>query len=125
MKANIEQLASSIRKNENVRFDEDTSDEIKIVLKRFSTNAKRVCSSYRYRVLHNTLKNLANDKTIKICKFDKGKGTAILNSSDYHSKLDSIVCDQSKFVQVDQNTKVRPIISKETSVTVLILYVNI
>ena len=83
MKANIEQLAFSIRKNENVQFDEDTSDEIKFALKRFSTNAKRICSSCRNHALHKTLKHLANDNTIKICKFDKGKGTAILDSSDY------------------------------------------
>ena len=86
-------------------------------MKRFSTNAKTVCSLYKNHVLLKILKNLANDNTIKICKFDNGKGTAILNSSDYYSKLDSIVCDQSKFVQVNQNVKVHPLISKEKSIT--------
>ena len=117
MKASIEQLAFSITKNENIKFDEDTLDEIKFSLKRFSTNAKKICSSHRNRALHKTLKNLSNDNAIKICKFDKGKGIAILDSSDYYSKLDSIVCDQSKFIQINQNTKVHLIISKEKSVT--------
>ena len=40
MKASIEQLAFAIKKNENVKFDEDIRDEIKFALKRFSTNAK-------------------------------------------------------------------------------------
>ena len=110
-------MAFSIKKNENIKFDEDTSDEIKFSLKRFSTNSKRICSSHRNRALHKTLKNLSNDNAIKICKFDKDKGIAILDSSDYYSKLDSIVCDQSKFIQINQNTKVHPIISKEKSVT--------
>ena len=44
-------------------------------------------------------------------------GRAILDSSDYYSKLDFIVYNQSKFVQVNQNTKVHPIISKEKFVT--------
>ena len=117
MKVSIEQLTYLIKKNENIKFDEDTSDEIKFALKRFSTNAKRICSSHRNRALHKTSKNLSNDNAIKICKFDKGKGIAILDSSDCYSKLDSIVCDQSKFIQINQNTKVHPIISKEKSVT--------
>ena len=41
MKVRIKQLAFSIKKNENVKFDEDASDEIKFALKRFSINAKR------------------------------------------------------------------------------------
>ena len=119
MKVSIEQLAFSI-KNENIKFDEEISDEIKFALKRFSTSAKRICSSHRNRALHKTLKNLSKDNEIKICKFDKGKGIAILDSSDYYSKLDSIVLDQSKFIQINQNTKVHPIISKEKSVTYFI-----
>ena len=120
MKVSIEQLAFSIKKNENIKFDEEISDEIKFAVKRFSTSAKRICSSHRNRALHKTLKNLSKDNEIKICKFDKGKGIAILDSSDYYSKLDSIVLDQSKFIQINQNTKVHPIISKEKSVTYFI-----
>ena len=120
IKASIEQLAFSIKKNENIKFDEEISDEIKFALKRFSTSAKRICFSHRNCVLHKTLKNLSKDNEIKICKFDKGKGIAILDSSDYYSKLDSIALDQSKFIQINQNIKVHPIISKEKSVTYFI-----
>ena len=55
MKVSIEQLAFSIKKNENIKFDEEISDEIKFALKRFSTSAKRICSSHRNRALHKTL----------------------------------------------------------------------
>ena len=124
MKENIKRLAFSIGKNENaqIKFDKDTLNENKFALKRFSTNAKKVCFSYRNLALHRTLKNLANDNTIKICKYDKGKDTAIFDSLDYYSKLESTVCDQSKFVQVNQNTKEHRRISKKN--LLLILYVN-
>jgi len=42
---------------------------------------------------------LARDSTIKICKFDKGNGIAILKTKDYFEKLDKIVEDQSKFLE--------------------------
>ena len=42
MKANIEQLAFSFKKNESIKCDKDTWDEIKCALKRFFTSAKRV-----------------------------------------------------------------------------------
>ena len=118
MKAKIEQLAFSSRKNENV-VEGDTSDEIKFTLKIFSNNVKGVCFLHRNWVIYKSLKNLANDNKIKIYKFDKGKGTAIFDSSDYYLKLDSIVWDQSK---VNQNTKLHPIIHKKN--LLLILWVN-
>ena len=83
---------------------------------------REVCFLYRKRAHHITLKNLANDNKIKIFKFDKGKDTAILDSSNYYSKVDSIDCDQSKFVQVNQKAKVHPTISKIN--LLLILHVS-
>ena len=47
MKASIEQLAFSIKKNDNIKFDEDTLAGIKFASKRFSTNAKKICFSHR------------------------------------------------------------------------------
>ena len=73
--------------------------------------AKRLCSSYRNWPLHKPLKNFANDNTIKICKFNEVKRHRNSCSSDYYLKLDFIVCDQSRFVQVNQNTKVHSVIS--------------
>ena len=78
MKGSIEQLAFSIKKNENIKFDEDNFNEIKFVLKRFFTNA-RAGSLYINCMFYKILKNLLNNITIKINKFDKDKGTAILD----------------------------------------------
>ena len=69
MKASIEQLAFSIKKNKSVKINKNTSNEIKIALKRFSTSARRVRYSYKNQAFYKTLKNLANDNTFKICKF--------------------------------------------------------
>ena len=47
--------------------------------------------------MHRTLKKLAKDNSIKVCKFDKGVGVCIMNSDDYYTKLDTIVSDDTKF----------------------------
>ena len=62
-------------------------------------NAKRLCSNPKNSSFHRTLKQLSADSSIKICKFDKGKRTAILNKKDYFLKL-----------------KIHPIIHKEKSI---------
>ena len=69
MKASIEQLAFSIKKNKSVKINKNTLNEIKIALKRFCTSSRRVCYSYKNQAFYKTLKNLANDNTIKIRKF--------------------------------------------------------
>ena len=45
----------------------------------------------------NSLKPLANDHSIVICKFDKGNCVAILNKEDYVKKMLSILGDTTKF----------------------------
>jgi len=59
---------------------------------------------------------LSNDHSIKVCNFDGGKGTAILDSDDYYGKLDSILNDKTKFAEVNVNTKTHPLIAKERSI---------
>ena len=67
---------------------------------------------------------MSKNKNIKICKFDKGNGLTILNTSDYFSKLDTIVNDTTKFepINYDLNSesnercKQAPWIKKEESV---------
>ena len=49
--------------------------------------------------LHQTLSNLAIDSDIKVCKFDKGKGVAILDTKDYYDKLNCIINGNSKFMK--------------------------
>ena len=39
------------------------------------------------------LKKLGEDQTIKICKPDKGRGSVLLNTLDYQSKMISIISD--------------------------------
>jgi len=65
------------------------------------------------QALHRTLEQLASDPCIKVCKFDKGKGTVILDAEDYCFKLDVIIEDKTKFevVKIEGN---HPLISKES-----------
>ena len=76
-------------------------------------DGKRMCNSPRNVALHQALSNLAIDSDIKVCKFDKGKGVAILDVKDYYDKVNCIVNGNSKFHEVDQNTKTHPIIRRE------------
>ena len=59
--------------------------------------------------LHQTLSNLAIDSDIKVSKFDKEKGVAILDTKDYYGKLNCIISNNFKFHKVDKNTKIHPI----------------
>ena len=46
------------------------------------------------------LKNLSKKKDIIVCRPDKGKGVVILNSCDYIQKMEIILSDSIKFVEV-------------------------
>ena len=60
---------------------------------------------------------LKRDNNIKVCKFDKGNGTVILDSDDYYKKLDKIVLDDTKFKEIDtKKTKTHPVINKENTI---------
>ena len=111
IKANVEQLLNSakIRNDNNSQIDDKTRDEIKFTGKRFLNDAKRFCSSFSNQALHRTLKSFSQDKNIRICKFDKWKGTTIMNSNEYYEKLESNLSDKSKFEEVNVNKKTHPI----------------
>ena len=50
----------------------------------------------------------------KLCKFDKGNGLAILEVDDYFLKLDKIIEDGSKIVEIElQDGAIHPIIQKQ------------
>ena len=66
----------------------------------------RVCSKRSNQSVHNTLRKLSNDSLIKVCKFDKRNGVAILESEDYYAKLDKIDNDKTKFVEIWQDTDI-------------------
>ena len=82
------------------------------MFQKFITNASSKCSTKRNHFIHRTLRSLSHNSDIKICRFDKSKGVAILNSNDYISKLNSIVNDKSKFTAVKIGNS-HPIISKK------------
>ena len=131
MKINIEKTVSSairLDTSNNVDSEEEDitrefyvpdtfKDNIKLYLNSFLSACKTICSTKMNQLFHKTLSCLAKDKTIKVCKFDKGTGVVIMNSTDYASKLDKIVLDKSKFQEVPiKEGKPHPIISKENSV---------
>ena len=113
IKANIEQFLNRLKVHESFDIDDETCDDIKYVFKQFINGEK---SDRKNVALHQTLKNLADDTSIMICKFDKGHGVSILNINDYFEKLDSIINDHSKFREVVQIKKDHPIIKKENSI---------
>ena len=41
---------------------------------------------------------------------------AILNSDDYYAKLDNILADKSKFIKINTEQEIHPIIAKENSI---------
>ena len=45
--------------------------------------------------LCRNLVRLAQDPSIKICKFDKGNGVAIFSAKNYYDKLDKVILDKS------------------------------
>ena len=97
-------------------FHEDTKDQIKYLFQKFALNAEHQCASKRYQFLHRTLQSLSNNIDIKVCKLDKGRGVAILNSDDYYAKLDNILADKSKFIKINTEQEIHPIIVKENSI---------
>ena len=46
------------------------------------------------------LRNLSKNRNIIVCKLDKGKGTILMNRTDYVNKMKMVFSDQSKFQEV-------------------------
>lgn len=73
-----------------------------IALKHFhSFKSFKVFSPIFKRNDFNTLKNLAKDETITICRPDKGRGVVLLDRSDYVNKVEQLLNDSSKFSKLD------------------------
>ena len=118
VKLSIEKVVYSAIRDTGITVDHEFRDNVKFCTQSFLSNSKSLCSSKVNQTLHRTLSLLAKDKTIKICKYDKGTGTVILNSNDYFDKMDQIVNDTSKFQQVEVfENKDHPVIKKENSVS--------
>ena len=126
VKTNIEKLIYSLkRKNPNIPIDDEFQDQTKFYLKRFLTESDCLCSTNQNQSLHSTLRKLSQNEKIKIhvCQYDKGNTcrVVVLNSEDYYSKLDHIIDDPTKFIKVDPDGKVHPIIAKENLIN---YYIN-
>ena len=80
--------------------------------------SKQVCAARNNQAIHRSLLSLSKDSDIKVCKLDKGRGVAVLNSVDYFSKLDSIIYDSTKFVEINdkEESKSHPLIAREQSI---------
>ena len=88
------------------------------MIKLFTDDANRACSSRVNQALHRNLVRLAQDPSIKICKFDKGNGMAIFSSKDYYDKLDKVILDKYKFEEIKQDlNENHSIIQKEKSIS--------
>ena len=109
IEGNLEQLIYSIKKNEYITLNSKIKNEIKFAFKQFSNNAKRLCSNPKNTSFHRNLKQISDGLNIKICKFNKGKESAILNKKDYFLKLHSITDDKSKFSKIENKSKSHPI----------------
>ena len=119
IKTNIEKLAYLIKRNEDSKnSDDEFRDQIKFEINKFVQNSNRVCSTPQNISLHRTLDKLQKNDKINICKYDKGRGVAILDKEDYFGKLDSIINDSSKFERINvTESKQLPVITKEASIS--------
>ena len=81
------------------------------------TSNQKICSTRTNRSLHYTLNKLSQDSAIKVCRYNKGNGIAILDYSNYNSDLEKTDGDNKKFTQIQYNLKIQqhPIMTNEIS----------
>ena len=60
-----------------------STTKAKYFYKTFVDNSNQNYNTRQNQSLHSTLNNVARDKSIKICWFNKENGVAILNGHDY------------------------------------------
>ena len=119
VKTNIEKLSYTATKQTDKKASYEFRHRIIHTVHAFINDSRNICGSQKNQAKHKVLKNLANNKKLKICKFDKGAGVAILNSNDYYEKLEKIVNDKTKFKKIIINDKKptnHPVFKKYSSV---------
>ena len=120
IKASIEKVMNALPVMDHERhtcIDFEFRDKIKQQFYAFEKNAISTCASRRNQAWHRTLKQISLNDRIKVCKFDKGNGTVILNSHEYIEKLNVIINDHLKFKKVSTDTKTHPVIKKQKKIT--------
>ena len=103
IRANIDGQVNKICQRNNIKLSFDDTNIVRKATESFINIGETVCNSRRNRFLHQTLRTLSRDKTIRICKMDKGVGTVIMDVDEYYRKLDCIVADQTRFSLLDYN----------------------
>ena len=100
--ANFEVLYSDISKSsfrgsdeDKLYFQKSLSDIAFSSTFNFNFNRKHLCNIPQEE--HDALKRLSKNKDIIITKPDKGSGVVIMNRSDYISKMQEIISDETKF----------------------------
>ena len=102
-------------------MDYETEDELKFLTKKFTEDSHRACLTRMNQSLHCILNKLSQDSKIKVglCLYDKGNGVAILNSTNYYEKLDKIVNDRSKFVELQIDSSKHSLIAKKKTLKLI------
>ena len=103
IRASVDGQVNKICQRHNVKLSFDNENTIRQATERFINVGESVCNSRKNRFMHRALRTLSRDTTIRVCKMDKGVGTVIMDSEDYYKKLDCIVGDQTRFVELDYN----------------------
>ena len=101
VKCKIENAIHQVVDISKIQTDSTFRDDVKVITHSFLSKAKQLCLSRVNQYLHKTLNRLRKDKHIKLCSLDKGNGVCILNTADYYRKLDSIILNEEKFVNLD------------------------
>ena len=107
LRVNIENLyknavtwKSDKNKENKVVITMDAKDEIRGLTRNFIRSAKSVCSSKTNQAFHKHLKTLSNNEDLAVMKFDKGNGVCIMDKEEYLKKLDDIINDKTKFMNI-------------------------
>ena len=121
VKTSVEQLWSFNKKtivsSIDTHSESTIKDKIKHATMSFLNSAKNVCGNKVNQKFHKTLLDLKKDTSIRICSYDKGNGIVIVNTTDYHQKLDQIIFDKSKFKEIHETpNRQHPVIRNENSI---------
>ena len=101
IKSSIDSQMNRICYFNKINLTYDDKNSIREATDRFVHEAEQLCNTKKNRHLHKTLRCLSNNKTIKVCKMDKGVGLVVMNSVDYYAKLDNIISDGTRFTCLD------------------------
>ena len=112
VKIQIEKLMKSIVIEKDSQCSYGFRDKVKFEVNTFLKSCDRVCTRQHNKSFHRTIRKLASDPSISVCKFDKGNGVVILDRADYVQKCNEILSDDSKFEKLD-SSKITEVIMKK------------